>query len=66
MDMDTDTVGEQPMDPHSRLMEQMEDMEDMEDMEEDMEEDMDMDMEDVTAREILPVHSMMARKFQPK
>jgi len=62
MDMDTDTVGEQPMDPHSRLMEQMEDMEDMEDMEEDM----DMDMEDVTAREILPVHSMMARKFQPK
>jgi len=63
MDTDTDTVEEQHMDLHSQLMEQMWDTVDMEDMKQDM--DMDMEHPIVMAREILPVHSMMAPSFNP-
>lgn len=61
-DMDTVMVEELHMDLHSQLMEQMYTV-DMEDMKQDM--DMDMEHPIVTAREILPVHSMMAPSFNP-
>lgn len=63
MDTDTDTVEEQHMDLHSQLMEQMWDTVHMEDMKQGM--DMDMKHPIVMAREILPVHSMMAPSFNP-
>jgi len=63
MDTDTDTVEEQHMDLHSQLMEQMWDTVHMEDMKQGM--DMDMEHPIVMAREILPVHSMMAPSFNP-